>query len=51
MAGGFSQAVYDGYRFNETLGEYVSYTTRDASAEWPPIYKGGIFVGYRFEFI
>ena len=48
VAGGFSQAVYDGYRFNDELGEYVSYTTRDASAEWPPIYKGGIFVGYRF---
>ena len=48
ISGGFQHAVYDGYNFDEDLKDYVSYTTRYASTEWPPIYNGGVFVGYRF---
>lgn len=47
-SGGFQQSVYDGYRRNNPTEDYVCYTYRDASAEWPPLYKGGIFVVYRF---
>jgi Protein of unknown function (DUF3575) len=47
-SGGFQQSVYDGYRRESPDEDYKAYTYRDASAEWPPLYKGGIFVGYRF---
>ncbi|MEG0518257.1 MAG: DUF3575 domain-containing protein [Bacteroidales bacterium] len=47
-SGGFQHSVYDGYRRESPDEEYKAYTYRDASAEWPPLYKGGIFVGYRF---
>lgn len=53
-SGGFQQTVYDGYRPldpNKPHSEsnpYTCYTYRDASAEWPVLYKGGILVGYRF---
>ncbi len=48
VSGGFSQAVYLGYKRESKDEPYVMYTDRNASAEWPPVYKGGIFVGYRF---
>ncbi len=47
-SGGFQHSVYDGYRRSSPDQEYKSYTYRDASAEWPPLYKGGIFLVYRF---
>ncbi len=46
--GGFQQSVYQGFRRYSDDEPYVEYAGRNASAEWPPLYKGGIFVGYRF---
>lgn len=47
-SGGFQQSVYEGYHREKPGEDYVMYTARNASAEWPPLYKGGIFIGYRF---
>lgn len=46
--GGFQQSVYQGYERDSKDEPYKMYVGRNASAEWPPLYKGGIFVGYRF---
>ncbi len=54
--GGFQQSVYQGFEWNPDLvtgngkyqGGYQEYRGRNASAEWPPLYKGGLFIGYRF---
>ncbi|MEG1899250.1 MAG: DUF3575 domain-containing protein [Bacteroidales bacterium] len=47
-SGGFQNSVYEGFRRDNPDEDYKMYTGRNASAEWPPLYKGGIFVGYRF---
>lgn len=47
-SGGFQQSVYQGYRRESKDEPYRMYVDRNASAEWPPLYKGGIFIGYRF---
>lgn len=46
--GGFQQSVYQGYRRDSKEDPYEMYVDRNASAEWLPLYKGGIFLGYRF---
>ena len=46
--GGFQHSVYQGFSRESKDEPYVMYVGRNASAEWPPLYKGGLFVGYRF---
>ena len=46
--GGFQHSVYQGFSRKSKDEPYVMYVDRNASAEWPPLYKGGLFVGYRF---
>ncbi len=54
--GGFQHSVYQGFGYNPDLvtkpnlppGGYQEYRGKNRSAEWPPLYKGGIFIGYRF---
>lgn len=47
-SGGFQHSVYEGYRRDKPDEDYKMYVGRNASAEWPPLFKGGIFVAYRF---
>ncbi|MBR5856741.1 MAG: DUF3575 domain-containing protein [Bacteroidales bacterium] len=46
--GGFQHSVYQGFSRKSKDEPYVMYVDRNASAEWPPLYKGGLFLGYRF---
>ena len=47
-SGGFQHSVYEGYRRDKPDEDYKMYVGRNASAEWPPLFKGGVFVAYRF---
>lgn len=46
--GGFQHSRYEGYKRDNPDEDYYMYAKLNSSAEWPPFYKGGIFVGYRF---
>ena len=46
--GGFQHSRYSGYERENDNEPYEMYVGLNSSAEWPPFYKGGIFIGYRF---
>lgn len=46
--GGFQHSRYQGYTRNKETGIYDMYVDLNSSAEWPPFYKGGIFICYKF---
>lgn len=46
--GGFQHSRYTGYGRENDNEPYEMYVGLNSSAEWPPFYKGGIFIGYRF---
>lgn len=47
-SGGFQHSRYTGFKRDTPDDPYVMYVDVNGSAEWPPFYKGGIFIAYRF---
>ena len=54
-SGGFQHSKYEGYKPNPNYDEssadspkYIMYVTNNGSAEWPPMFKCGLFVSYRW---
>ncbi len=53
-SGGFQGSMYEGYKPNPNYDEatggdkYVMYVTNNGSAEWPPLFKCGLFISYRW---
>lgn len=53
-SGGFQHSKYEGYKPNPDYNEsannskYIMYVTNNGSAEWPPMFKCGLFVSYRW---
>ena len=52
---GFQHSKYEGYKPNPNYDEssadspkYIMYVTNNGSAEWPPMFKCGLFVSYRW---
>ena len=47
--GGYQHSIYHGFSRENNSDPYLEYYIgRNASAEWLTLYKGGLFVGYRF---
>lgn len=46
--GGFQESKYEAYHRDKNDELYVMSVGLNASAEWLALYKGGVFIGYRF---
>lgn len=47
-SGGFQHSRYTGFSRESKDEPYTQYYPLNSSAEWPPLYKGGLFVVYKF---
>lgn len=47
IAGGYQHTTYQGYKKIKPEDPYEEYVGVNYSAEWLPMFKGGIYIGYR----
>lgn len=47
IAGGYQRTTYQGYKKYKPEDPFEEYVGVNYSAEWLPVFKGGIYIGYR----